>query len=191
MKIKEAIIVEGKYDKIRLSNLVDSIIIQTDGFRIFNDKQKRNMIKELAEKQGIIVLTDSDSAGVMIRNHIRSFVNPENVKIALIPDIYGKEKRKKSPSKEGKLGVEGIPDSVIIKALKNAGCTEYKSDSDLLTSYDLYELGIAGCPNSENIRSRLFSYFNLPEHTSTKMFLQYINSIMSKEEFMDEYSRIR
>ena len=123
LKIKEAIIVEGKYDKMRLSSLFDTLIIETGGFRIFKGSEKRRLIIEIADKMGIIILTDSDAAGFVIRNHIKGITNPQNIKHAFIPQKKGKEKRKSSPSKEGLLGVEGISDDIIINAVLSSGAT--------------------------------------------------------------------
>ena len=132
ISIKEAIIVEGKYDKMRLKSAVDATIIETNGFRIFKDKEKVNLIKQLAQKQGIIILTDSDSAGFLIRNHLRGIVPQEQIKNAYIPQIKGKEKRKDHPSKEGTLGVEGVDEDIILKALQNAGAVCNKEKQTFL-----------------------------------------------------------
>ena len=127
IKLKEAVIVEGKYDKIKLSSLVDGLIITTDGFGIFKDREKRELIKTLAKKRGIIILTDSDSAGFLIRSHIKGFVSEGEIKNVFIPDVFGKEKRKSAPSKEGKLGVEGMDRELLENALKKAGIVEEKT----------------------------------------------------------------
>lgn len=186
MKINEVIIVEGKYDKIRLSNIVDTLIIQTNGFQIFNDKSKRELIKKLASERGVIILTDSDYSGMMIRNHIKSFVNNDLIKNAYVPDIIGKEKRKKIPSKEGKLGVEGIDDNIILNALIKAGATKRISEDSIVLN-DLFETGFTGQSNSSFKRKELQRELNLPENLSTKSLLQVLNSIMTRTEFYNEF----
>lgn len=118
LKTDKVIVVEGKYDAIRLANIVDAAILRTEGFGVFKDKEKQELLRTLAEKRGLLVLTDGDSAGMLIRNHIRGLVPAEQITDVYIPDLYGKEKRKAKPSKEGKLGVEGIPDDILIEALK-------------------------------------------------------------------------
>ena len=132
IKVKEAIIVEGKYDKIKLSSIIDGLIITTNGFGIFNDKERQYLIRELAKKRGIIVLTDSDSAGFVIRNFLKGSVPKEQIKHAYIPDIFGKEKRKDKRSKEGKLGVEGVSKELILEALRKCGASCEDSDSEFI-----------------------------------------------------------
>lgn len=146
IKLKEAVIVEGKYDKIKLSSLVDGLIITTDGFGIFKDREKRELIKTLAKKRGIIILTDSDSAGFLIRSHIKGFVSEGEIKNVFIPDVFGKEKRKSAPSKEGKLGVEGMDRELLENALKKAGIVEEKTNPNAkkVLKSDLFEDGISG-----------------------------------------------
>ena len=186
MKINEIIIVEGKYDKIRLSNIVDAFIIQTNGFQIFKDSPKKDLIKKLAAERGVIILTDSDSAGMMIRNHIKSFVNNDLIKNAYIPDIIGKEKRKNRPSKEGKLGVEGIEDQIILNAIIKAGATR-RDSNNLITFADLYETGFSGSEHSSFKRKELQRELDLPGNLSTKSLLHIINSLMTRSEFYDEF----
>ena len=163
ISIKEAIIVEGKYDKMRLKSAVDATIIETNGFRIFKDKEKVNLIKQLAQKQGIIILTDSDSAGFLIRNHLRGIVPQEQIKNAYIPQIKGKEKRKDHPSKEGTLGVEGVDEDIILKALQNAGAVCGKENQELITKTDLYNLGLTGGEKSKILRTALLKQLKLPQ----------------------------
>ena len=164
IKIEQAIIVEGKYDKIKLETIVDALIIPTDGFAVFKDKEKQKFIKKLADEKGILILTDSDSAGFMIRSFIGKGISPEKVFHAYIPDIFGKEKRKTEYSKEGKLGVEGVDKQVIITALEKSGIgfTENDNTSSRKISYfDLYDCGLSGRPNSRKKRERFLDFLSL------------------------------
>ena len=175
LKIKEAIIVEGIYDKNKLSQIVDTLIIVTDGFSVFNNKNTVALIKKVATESGIIILTDSDSAGFAIRNYIKSFVDECNIKNVIIPQISGREKRKSNKSKEGFLGVEGIPDEIIRNLLINA--TDRINDSGRVLTYsDLYELGYVGKQNSRQTRNELLKDLNLPNYINVKDLLKYINS---------------
>ena len=184
IKLSEAVIVEGKYDKIKLSNILDAFIIETNGFAVFKDKTKLSFIKKLAKERGIIILTDSDHAGFMIRNYISSGVPKEQIKNVYIPDIFGKEKRKKAPSKEGKLGVEGMTKEVIVEALSKAGITSSKSVcSDPVTTVDFYDLGLTGGAGSKAKRKALCKTLDLPEFLSTSSLISCINNFMTKEEF--------
>ncbi len=184
IKLSEAVIVEGKYDKIKLSNILDAFIIETNGFAVFKDKTKLSFIKKLAKERGIIILTDSDHAGFMIRNYISSGVPKEQIKNVYIPDIFGKEKRKNAPSKEGKLGVEGMTKEVIVEALSKAGITSSKSVcSDPVTTVDFYDLGLTGGAGSKAKRKALCKVLDLPEFLSTSSLISCINNFMTKEEF--------
>jgi len=186
IKINEAVIVEGKYDKIKLSGILDTIIIETDGFAIFKDKEKQKMIRFLAEKRGLVILTDSDSAGFKIRSFIKGITKCENVKNVYIPDVYGKEKRKTEFSKEGKLGVEGMKAQVIIDGLKKAGviCDENdKKTSREITHTDFFEDGISGGENSSRTRKALARELELPERISSSSLLKIINSYMTYDEY--------
>lgn len=184
IKLSEAVIVEGKYDKIKLSNILDAFIIETNGFAVFKDKTKLSFIKKLAKERGIIILTDSDHAGFMIRNYISSGVPKEQIKNVYIPDIFGKEKRKNTPSKEGKLGVEGMTKEVIVEALSKAGITSSKSVcSDPVTTVDFYDLGLTGGAGSKANRKALCKVLDLPEFLSTSSLISCINNFMTKEEF--------
>lgn len=184
IKLSEAVIVEGKYDKIKLSNILDAFIIETNGFAVFKDKTKLSFIKKLAKERGIIILTDSDHAGFMIRNYISSGVPKEQIKNVYIPDIFGKEKRKNAPSKEGKLGVEGMTKEVIVEALSKAGITSSKSVcSDPVTTVDFYDLGLSGGAGSKAKRKALCKALDLPEFLSTSSLISCINNFMTKEEF--------
>ncbi len=193
IRLKEAVIVEGKYDKIRLSSLIDALIIPTGGFSIFQDKDKCNWIRKLAKENGIVILTDSDRAGREIRNYIQSIVGKEGtVYHAYIPEIFGKEKRKTKPSKEGTIGVEGTPDEIILKALKAAGVTQDRSNqvSAGLTKADLMEVGLVGLGESAQKRRALLEKLLLPKNLSANAMLKAINSSLSKEEFYDLCSRL-
>lgn len=185
IKTDRIIIVEGKYDKIRLSSVIDGVIIETDGFSVFNNKRKQAMIRALAEKKGILILTDSDAAGFRIRSYIGSIVPPETVTHAYIPDIVGKEKRKSAPSKEGKIGVEGISQIVLITALRQAGifCEEAEEPARKITKTDFYEDGISGKSQSRQLRQALIKKLNLPSRLSANSLLQIINAFMTYEEY--------
>lgn len=182
ISIKEAIIVEGKYDKIKLAQLVNTVILTTDGFGIFNDAEKRNVVRRLAEKRGIVILTDSDSAGFLIRNKMKGMLPPESVKHAYIPDVLGKEKRKNAPSKEGMLGVEGMTGEVLEKCLKDAGVSAGENRGELLTKADLYDLGLSGGENSALRRETLLKELNLPRRLSVNALLPVINALYTREE---------
>ena len=185
VKIKEAIVVEGRYDKNTLSQIVDTTILETAGFGIFKDKQRMALLRRVAQKRGLIVFTDSDGAGFVIRNHIKSAIPAQYLKHAYIPDILGKEKRKAAPGKEGKLGVEGMTREVILQALKNAGATmEDGQDkpADAITKQDLMELGLSGGPDAASNRKKLLKALNLPEHMSANAMLQALNLLYTREE---------
>ena len=192
IKLKEAVIVEGKYDKIKLSSLVDGLIITTDGFGIFKDREKRELIKTLAKKRGIIILTDSDSAGFLIRSHIKGFVSEGEIKNVFIPDVFGKEKRKSAPSKEGKLGVEGMDRELLEDALKKAGIVEEKTSPNAkkVLKSDLFEDGISGGADSKAKRTRLLKELGLPERMSANALLETVNALYSFEEYKAAVSRI-
>lgn len=191
ISIKEAIIVEGKYDKMRLKSAVDATIIETNGFRIFKDKEKVNLIKQLAQKQGIIILTDSDSAGFLIRNHLRGIVPQEQIKNAYIPQIKGKEKRKDHPSKEGTLGVEGVDEDIILKALQNAGAVCNKEKQELITKTDLFNLGLTGGEKSSILRTALLKELKLPWYMSAKAMLEVLNTVTTPKELYTLVERIK
>ncbi len=186
IKLTEAVIVEGKYDKIKLSNILDAFIIETNGFAIFKDKSKLSFIKKLAKERGIIILTDSDHAGFMIRNYISSGVPKEQIKNVYIPDVFGKEKRKDTPSKEGKLGVEGMTKEVILASLEKAGVSSTSSVCDNpITTVDFYDLGLTGGANSKAKRKAVCKALDLPEFLSTSSLISCINNFMTKKEFFD------
>ena len=192
IKLKEAVIVEGKYDAVKLSNFIDALIITTEGFGIFKNKEKQKFLRRLAKEKGLIVLTDSDSAGFMIRNFICSAVPEENVKNVYIPDIYGKEKRKDTPSAEGKLGVDGVSEDVIIKALQKAGVNSVKTKEErrMITNIDLFEYGFSGRENSKEKRKKLLSLLELPERMSTSSLVKVLNSFVTYEEFIEKAKEI-
>lgn len=184
LKIKEAVIVEGKYDKIKLSNLIDTLIIETNGFAVFKDKKKLAFIRKLANERGIIVITDSDHSGFQIRNYISSSLPKDKIKHIYIPDIYGKEKRKKEPSKEGKLGVEGIDNKILLSLFEKANIEARSIEKrDLITSVDMFTLGLSGTPNATQNKKKLLKSLDLPEFLSTSSLISYLNSSMDKKEF--------
>ena len=185
IKIKEAIVVEGRYDKNTLSQIVDAAIFETNGFGIFKDSQKMDLLRRVAEKHGLIVFTDPDGAGFVIRNRIKSCISAECLKHAYIPDIYGKERRKTAPGKEGKLGVEGMTREVIIDALRRSGATiegENEIEAAQITKQDLMELGLSGGKGSAEKRLALLKRTNLPEHMSANSMLQALNMLYSLDE---------
>ena len=179
------VIVEGKYDKIKLESVLDALILPTNGFSIFRDKAKTDFIKAYASEHGILILTDSDAAGFKIRNYIASIVPGECILNAYVPDILGKEKRKVHFSSEGKLGVEGMESEILIKALQNAGIEEEKEVVNHTTTYDLYTLGLYGTANAKQVRLRCVQKMHLPERISKKNLLKYINLNFTKEEFQN------
>ncbi len=189
VKIKEAILVEGRYDKNTLSQIVDAPILETAGFGIFKDKQQLNLLRKVAQSRGLIVFTDSDGAGFVIRNHIKSAIPGRYLKHAYIPDIPGKERRKAAPGKEGKLGVEGMTPEVILQSLRRAGATiegeTEKRTAGAIGKADLFELGLYGMPDSAENRKRLLMKLDLPEHTSPNAMLQAINLLMTLEELTE------
>lgn len=183
LKIKEAVIVEGRYDKLKLSNVLDTLIIETNGFGIFKDKEKMNFIRRLADDRGIIILTDSDHSGFQIRNYLASSIDKSKIKHIYIPDVYGKERRKKEPSKEGKIGVEGINSELLLSLFEKADVDVKTVEKDNpITNYDLFYLGISGGSNSKMKKAQLLKRLDLPEFLSTSSFLSYLNSSMTKEE---------
>lgn len=186
-KVSEVIVVEGRYDKNTLRQVVDATVIETSGFGVFNDSDKQRLLRMLAEKNGMIVLTDSDHAGFMIRNFIKGCVPPKKLKHAYIPDVYGKERRKAKASKEGKLGVEGMRPEVLLDALKKAGATIDGDSQDKIaeiTKADMYAKGLSGRENSATMRKKLIDKLALPEHIGSEALLQVINVLMTRDEFM-------
>lgn len=192
IKLEQAVIVEGKYDKIKLSSIIDAIIITTNGFNIFKDTEKLELIRYYAEKTGIIIMTDSDSAGFIIRNHIKGAVKKGTVINVYIPDIMGKEKRKLKPSAEGKLGVEGVEKKIILEALEKAGVTASAGEErEKITKTDLFTLGLSGGKNSSELRKKLLEYLKLPSLLSPNSMLEVLNTMMSPEELEKIMRRIK
>ena len=186
VKIREAIVVEGRYDKNTLSQILDATILETSGFGIFKDKQQMALLRQVAQKRGLIVFTDSDGAGFVIRNHIKSAIPAQYLKHAYTPDIFGKERRKSAPGKEGKLGVEGMDREVILQALRRAGATfedETTPTSAEITKQDMMALGLSGGQDSSEKRRKLMKQLALPERLSANAFLQAVNLLYTKEEF--------
>lgn len=187
IKIKQAIVVEGKYDKNTLSQVVDAPIFQTDGFGIMQDKQQMELLRRVAKVRGLIVFTDSDGAGFVIRNKLKSCIPPEHLLHAYIPDVYGKERRKATPGKEGKLGVEGMTPQVIIDCLLRAGATAEGESASCpkseITKQDMFDAGLSGGPDSSEKRKTLMKKLDLPEHMSSNALLQALNLLCTKDEF--------
>ena len=186
VKIREAIVVEGRYDKNTLAQILDATILETSGFGIFKDKQQMILLRRVAEKRGLIVFTDSDGAGFVIRNHIKSAIPAQYLKHAYIPDVFGKERRKASPGKEGKLGVEGMDREILLEALRRAGATfegEATTTCGQITKQDMMALGLSGGKDSALKRKELMKQLKLPEHMSANAFLQAVNLLFSREEF--------
>lgn len=187
-RVREVIVVEGRYDKNTLSQIVDATIIETAGFGIFNNAQKQKLLRTMAEARGLIVLTDSDGAGFVIRNFIKGCVDPKLVKHAYIPDVAGKERRKAAPSKEGKLGVEGMRPQVLLDALIRAGATIDGADAPnthggRITKADMFARGLSGGTGSREKRAALIKKLDLPEKLTADALLDVLNATMSREEF--------
>ena len=193
IKIKEAIVVEGRYDKNTLSQIVDAPIIETSGFGIMNDKAQLAFLRKVAQKRGLIVLTDSDGAGFVIRNYLKSAVPASQLKHAYIPDIYGKERRKAAPGKEGKLGVEGMTPEVIVECLRRAGATiegANQIENHQITKQDMMALGLSGTADSKARRLALMKKLDLPAHMSSNALLQALNLLCSLEELQEILDKI-
>lgn len=188
VRIREAILVEGRYDKNTLSQIVDAPILETSGFGIFKNQEQMALLRRVAETRGLIVLTDSDGAGFVIRNHIKSVIQAQYLKHAYIPDIAGKERRKSAPGKEGKLGVEGMTPEVILEALRRAGATfedEAQRMPGSITKQDMVGLGLSGGSNSSFMRQRLAEKLKFPVHMSANALLQALNLLYTLEELTD------
>ena len=187
-RIKELIVCEGRYDKNTLSQVVEADILCTGGFQIFKNEELLSLIRRAASMRGVILLTDSDGAGFVIRNYLKGALPKEQVKQAYIPDIYGKEKRKKVGGKEGKLGVEGMEREVLLEALRRAGA-EFADEAEnpvkrnCLTKADMLDLGLIG-PDSAERRRALLKELHLPEHMSANALLEAINLLYTREEFL-------
>lgn len=179
IKISQAVVVEGKYDKIKLENTVDAMIITTDGFGIFKNAEKKEYLRKLAEERGLLIITDSDSAGFIIRNHLKSFIDDKLIFNAYIPSVKGKEKRKNAPSKEGTLGVEGISGEIILDAIEKSGAlrkNEEETDRKIYTSSDLFSMGLSGTADARERREKLFELLGLPKHINTNSLIKYMNT---------------
>ena len=189
LKIREAIVVEGRYDKNTLSQLVDTVILETSGFGIFKDAERLALLRRLAERRGLIVLTDPDGAGFVIRNFLKGSIPPEQVKHAYVPDVYGKERRKRQGGKEGKLGVEGMRPEVLEQALRRAGATFLEETTApaaprrAITKADLFADGLSGGPDSARRRQALLKALELPERLTANALLEVLNSLYSYEEY--------
>lgn len=189
-RVKETIVVEGVYDKIKLSRFIDAVIIITNGFRVFSDERILKSIHKMAEETGVVILTDSDSAGFKIRNYIKQSLPPDRVKHAYIPDIHGKEKRKTVSGKEGLLGVEGVNDDIILKALSDAGCEINGNEKTpirgrTITKADLYKAGLSGGEGSREKRAALTSSLGIPMKISANMLLDILNRLLDYDEFCE------
>ncbi|MBR1483652.1 MAG: DUF4093 domain-containing protein [Ruminococcus sp.] len=183
--LREAVIVEGRYDKIKLSGIIDAPIIETNGFRVFNDKEKQHLIRQIAAVRGILIFTDSDGAGLVIRNFLKGAIPPEQVKHCYIPQLKGKEKRKARAGKEGLLGVEGVTDEVILSAIRRSGATilgEKPSARREMTKADLYGLGLTGTENAARLRQVLLQRLGMPTYLSANAMLTALNCLYSFEE---------
>lgn len=190
-RIQEAIVVEGRYDKNTLSQLVDTVILETSGFGVFQNAELVALLRRLARTRGLIVLTDSDGAGFLIRGHLKSALPAQGVKHAYIPDVPGKERRKRAPGKEGKLGVEGMKPEVILEALRRAGATfldkaaEPTAEKTPITKADLMEWGLAGGADSSQRRQALLRRLDLPEHLTANGMLEALNLLTDREELAE------
>lgn len=185
IKIREAIVVEGRYDRNKLSGIVDAPILETSGFGIFKDKEQMALLCRVAESRGLIVMTDSDGAGFLIRNHIKSIIPDKYLKHAYIPDIPGKEKRKRSPGKEGLLGVEGVSTEIILEALRASGATiegEATQEKHSISKQDMMALGFSGGRDSSGKRLALQKKLGLPKHLSANALLQALNLLYTIDE---------
>lgn len=187
LRIREAIVVEGRYDKAALAGVADTLILETAGFGVFKDGERLAFLRKLAAKRGLIVLTDSDGAGFVIRNYLKGAIPKDQVKHAYIPDVYGKERRKQAPGREGKLGVEGMSPEILRNALLRAGATVLdggapdRPQGDL-TPADLFALGLTGAPDAAARRRELLKRLDLPEHMSAKALLAALNALYTPEE---------
>lgn len=190
LHINGAIVVEGKYDKAKVARLVDCPIVVVNGFGVFKDNETVKLLRYYSENGGLIILTDSDSAGFRIRGHIKGIIKNGNVRCAYIPDIYGKEKRKPAPSAEGKLGVEGMPDSVLLEVLKPFSEEQESSGNRLVTKMDFYEDGFTGRPDSSSRRDELKHRLNLPKRLNVNSLLEAINRTVGCEKYLETADEI-
>lgn len=194
LKIREVIVVEGKYDLNAIKQIIDGVVITTDGFGVFHNQEKLQLIRRMAETRGVVILTDSDGAGFVIRNYLKGSLPKDKVKHAYIPDVYGKEKRKRVGSKEGKIGVEGMNASVLKDVLIRAGVDMEGMDREqrsLLSKADLYAMGLSGTPNSHANRQKLMKVLQLPEKLSSNALLDVLNVLFTRDEILDKWSEIQ
>lgn len=193
IRIREAIVVEGRYDKNTLSQLVDAPIFETSGFGVMNNRELLSFLREVARRRGLIILTDSDGAGFVIRNYLKGALPKEQVLHAYIPDIFGKERRKRQAGKEGKLGVEGMTPEILLAALRDAGAhiegETAQAAGEPITKLDLFELGLSGTADSSERRAALKRELSLPEHLSANGLLDALNVLFRREEFLERYKR--
>jgi len=193
IRLKEAVVVEGKYDKIKLSSLIDGVIITTEGFGIYKDAEKMALIRHYAAHSGIIILTDSDSAGFRIRNYLKGAVKGRMINV-YIPDVFGKERRKTAPSKEGKLGVEGMSTAVLAEAFRRAGITADEIPSDIpadpITKTDLFEAGLSGGKNSSAKRKKMLAYYGLPQLLSAAGMVEVLNTVTDRQGFYETAGKL-
>lgn len=189
IKLRQAVVVEGRYDKNTLSQLIDAPIFETNGFGIMKDRQLLQFLRRVAEKRGLIILTDSDGAGFVIRNFLKGVLPKEQVLHAYIPDVFGKERRKAHPGREGKIGVEGMPQEVLLRALKNAGAEPALTAQaeQPITKMDLFLAGFSGSADSSRKRLALQRELGLPEHLGSNALLQALNLMLTREEFLEKY----
>jgi ribonuclease M5 len=187
-RVREVIVVEGRYDQNALKQVVEATVVTTGGFAVFNDKERLALLRRLAAERGLILLTDSDGAGFVIRNFLKGAIPKSQLKQAYIPDVYGKERRKSSPGKEGKLGVEGMPPRVLLEALERAGATfedeTLGKNGKSITKTDFFDLGLTGGPDSARRRSELLRTLNLPERMTTNALLEAVNLLYDRETFL-------
>ena len=190
-RIKEVIVVEGRYDKNAIRQVVDAAVIETRGFGVFKDKERLALLRRLAAERGLILLTDSDGAGFVIRNFLKGAIPAGQLKQAYIPDVYGKERRKSAPGKEGKLGVEGMPPAVLLEALERAGATfgdgPAVQSGERLSKADFYALGLSGGADSGAKRAELLKKLGLPERMTANAMMEAVNLLYSREEFLKRF----
>lgn len=189
-RVREVIVVEGRYDKNALKQVVEATVVETRGFGVFNDKERLALLRRLAAERGLILLTDSDGAGFVIRNFLKGSIPKNRLKQAYIPDVYGKERRKAAPGREGKLGVEGMPPQVLLEALERAGAAfedgEAAENRQAVTKADFYELGLTGGTDSAAKRTALLKRLGLPERMTANALLEAVNLLYSREEFLEK-----
>lgn len=191
LHVEEVIVVEGKYDAIKLSNIVDAPIFVTNGFAIFKDDEKMELLRQMASKNGVVLLTDSDGAGLVIRRYLSGALPDIEIKQAYIPQLVGKERRKKQSSKEGFLGVEGMSEKILKEALLHAGVgTTCSNKNQWMTKSRLFEDGLSGSENSRELREKFLLLYHLPKNLSTKRMIEWINIVLTEEEYLQILERI-